>query len=103
MRQLTPFCWLSAFVRMPFDGGDRNGDSTRRMAHIHEKIDFADQHIGMIYWARPLRGSVRLAEAEHHAIRWCRREELDQLVPELSEAVKWYCCKAMEEVGSSTP
>ena len=40
------------------------------MAHIHEKID----------------------------IRWCSDAELDTLQPPMSNAVKWYCRKALEEI-----
>ncbi len=86
--------------RPPVSGPGTRALLAPRFLDIH-RISETHQHIGMIYWARPLGGSVKLAEAEHHAIRWCSREELDQLVPPLSEAVRWYCCKAMEEVSLS--
>ena len=68
-----------------------------RFLDIH-RISGTHEHIGMIYWARPRNGPVTLAEAEHHDIRWCSACELDGLQPPMSDAVKWYCLKAIEEV-----
>src|SRR5258708_8909570 len=81
-----------------------SGDGTRaliapRFLDIHRITD-AHEHIGMIYWARPRNGALTLAAAEHHDIRWCSPRELDGLEPPMSEAVKWYCLKALEEVLS---
>ena len=53
----------------------------------------------MIYWARPKSGSVTLAAGEHHHIRWCAPGDLDALHPPMSDAVKWYCRKALEEIA----
>jgi 8-oxo-dGTP pyrophosphatase MutT (NUDIX family) len=41
---------------------------------------------------------VTLAGEEHHDIRWCANEDLDTLQPPMSNAVKWYCRKALEEI-----
>jgi 8-oxo-dGTP pyrophosphatase MutT (NUDIX family) len=41
-----------------------------RFLDIHRITD-THQHIGMIYWARPRNGTLTLAAAEHHDIRWC--------------------------------
>jgi 8-oxo-dGTP pyrophosphatase MutT (NUDIX family) len=68
-----------------------------RFLDIHRITD-THEHIGMIYWARPVNGSTTLAVEEHHDIRWCSAEELDQLHPPMSKAVKWYCRKAIQEV-----
>jgi 8-oxo-dGTP pyrophosphatase MutT (NUDIX family) len=68
-----------------------------RFLDIHRITD-THKHIGMMYWARPRRGSVTLASAEHHDIRWCAAAELDGLRPAMSNAVKWYCRKALEEI-----
>jgi hypothetical protein len=54
----------------------------------------------MIYWARPKNGTISLATEEHHDIRWCSSEDLDALQPLMSDAVKWYCRKAIEEIGT---
>ena len=70
-----------------------------RFLDIHRITD-THEHIGMIYWARPKNGAVTLAAAEHHEIRWCAAEELDQLQPRMSDAVKWYCRQAIEEVSA---
>ena len=53
----------------------------------------------MIYWARPKNGTMTLADAEHHDICWKSSAELDALQPPMSKAVKWYCRKAIEELG----
>src|SRR5687768_11839502 len=68
-----------------------------RFLDIH-KISDTHEHIGMIYWARPASSSLQRAEAEHHDLRWCSSEELDGLNPPMSNAVKWYCRKAIEEL-----
>jgi len=68
-----------------------------RFLDIH-RINPTHEHIGMIYWARPRDGRVTLAADEHHDIRWCSVAELDSLQPAMSDAVKWYCRKAVEEV-----
>jgi len=89
--------------------GDRpciSGPGTRaliapRFLDIH-RINPSHQHIGMIYWARPKAGRLKLATGEHWAICWCGPEELDRLQPPLSPAVKWYCHKAIQEVTASS-
>ena len=68
-----------------------------RFLDIH-RITKTHEHIGMIYWARPKNGTLTLAELEHHDLRWCSAAELDALQPAMSNAVKWYCRKAIEEV-----
>lgn len=68
-----------------------------RFLDIH-RISDTHEHIGMIYWARPLGGNVTLATEEHHDIRWVGAAELDSLQPPMTNAVKWYCRKAIEEV-----
>ena len=70
-----------------------------RFLDIH-RISDTHEHIGMIYWARPKGGDLALAVEEHHDIRWCSVAELDALVPSMSNAVKWYCRTAVEEMGS---
>lgn len=79
------------------------GEGTRaliapRFLDIHRITD-QHEHIGMIYWARPRGGSLACAVEEHHAIRWCSAADLETLTPPMSEAVKWYCRKALQEVG----
>ncbi|HEV2455890.1 MAG TPA: NUDIX domain-containing protein [Verrucomicrobiae bacterium] len=71
-----------------------------RFLDIH-RIHETHEHIGMIYWARPKNSAdVTCAIAEHHDIRWCSAAELDRLSPLMPDAVKWYCCKAIEEVSA---
>ena len=69
-----------------------------RFLDIH-RINETHEHIGLIYWARPRGGEVRLATEEHHDIRWCSLDELEGLTPPMSDAVKWYCRKAVEEIS----
>jgi 8-oxo-dGTP pyrophosphatase MutT (NUDIX family) len=69
-----------------------------RFLDIH-RVTETHEHIGMIYWARPRNGTLTLAELEHHDLRWCSSAELDALQPPMSNAVKWYCRKAIEEVA----
>ena len=71
-----------------------------RFLDIHRITD-THEHIGLIYWARPLQGTVTLAAAEHHGIRWCAADDLETLQPPMSKAVKWYCRKALEEVRAA--
>ena len=69
-----------------------------RFLDIH-RITASHEHIGMIYWARPKNGRVTLSPAEHHDIRWCSAAELETLRPPMSNAVNWYCRKALEEIA----
>jgi len=85
--------------RPPVTGGGTRALIAPRFLDIHY-ISETHEHIGMIYWAHVQRGDLTLAEAEHHAIRWCAPEELEALRPALSDAVNWYCHKALEEVGN---
>ena len=68
-----------------------------RFLDIH-RISDSHQHIGMIYFARVKSGDLALAEAEHHAIRWVSRAEMDELQPPLSGAIRWYCHQAFQEI-----
>lgn len=70
-----------------------------RFLDIH-RITNTHEHIGMIYWARVKSGNATLAVEEHHDIRWCSGEDLDRLQPAMSNAVKWYCLKAIHEVST---
>lgn len=85
--------------RPPTTGPGTRALIAPRFLDIHRITD-RHKHIGMIYWARPKHGSVTLAEAEHHEIRWCSGAELDALQPPMTDAVKWYCRQALAEVGS---
>jgi len=69
-----------------------------RFLDIHY-INPTHEHIGMMYWARPLQGKLSLAAAEHHDIRWCTLEDLETLSPPMSDAVKWYCRAAIREIS----
>jgi 8-oxo-dGTP pyrophosphatase MutT (NUDIX family) len=83
--------------RAPTTGAGTRALIAPRFMDIHRITD-THQHIGMIYWARPKNGSLKLAAAEHHDIQWCSSDDLETLRPPMSEAVKWYCRKALEEL-----
>ncbi|PYI87294.1 MAG: NUDIX hydrolase [Verrucomicrobia bacterium] len=70
-----------------------------RFLDIHRITD-THEHIGMIYWARPKNGRLTLSTTEHHDIRWCSAADWEALQPPLSNAVKWYCRKALEEMSA---
>jgi len=83
--------------RPPTTGPGTRALIAPRFLDIH-RITETHEHIGLMYWARPRQGSVTLAGKEHHAIRWCSSAELDDLQPAMSDAVKWYCRKAIQEI-----
>jgi 8-oxo-dGTP pyrophosphatase MutT (NUDIX family) len=94
--------------RPPTTGPGTRALIAPRFLDIH-RINATHEHIGMIYWARPKckptpapsneGNELTLAAAEHHDIRWCSIAQLDTLQPAMDAAVKWYCCKAVEEIG----
>jgi 8-oxo-dGTP pyrophosphatase MutT (NUDIX family) len=84
--------------RPPTTGPGTRALIAPRFLDIH-RISDTHEHIGMIYWARPKSGELSLAASEHYDIRWCAAADLEALQPPISPAVKWYCLKALEEVG----
>jgi 8-oxo-dGTP pyrophosphatase MutT (NUDIX family) len=84
-------------TRPPTTGPGSRALIAPRFLDIHRITD-THEHIGMIYWARPRNGQLKLAASEHHDIRWCSSADLDMLQPPMSDAVKWYCRKALEEI-----
>ena len=84
-------------ARPPTTGAGTRALIAPRFLDIHRITD-SHEHIGMIYWARPKNGTVTLARAEHYDIRWCSIDELEKLEPPMTEAVKWYCQRAIKEV-----
>ena len=85
--------------RPPTTGPGTRALITPRFLDIHRITDI-HEHIGMMYWARPKNGTLTLAAAEHHDIRWCSATDLDTLQPPMSDAVKWYCRAAIREISS---
>lgn len=85
--------------RPPTTGPGTRALIAPRFLDIHRITD-THEHIGMIYWARPLNGTLALAAGEHHDIRWCAAQDLAALQPPMSAAVRWYCLKAIEEISS---
>ncbi len=56
------------------------------------------RHIGMIYFARARGAELRLAEQEHHAIRWFTPEELVDPEYAVDEAIRFYAEAALAAV-----
>jgi 8-oxo-dGTP pyrophosphatase MutT (NUDIX family) len=83
--------------RPPTTGPGTRALIAPRFLDIH-RINESHEHIGLIYWARPLNGNLALAAAEHLDIRWCSSKDLDDLHPPMSAAVKWYCRTAIKEM-----
>jgi 8-oxo-dGTP pyrophosphatase MutT (NUDIX family) len=88
--------------RPPTTGPGTRALIAPRFMDIH-RISATHEHIGLIYWARPKNGMLKLAASEHHDIRWCSSPDLDGLQPPMDDAVKWYCRKALSEVSSREP
>ncbi len=89
--------------RPPTTGPGTRALIAPRFLDIH-RISDTHEHIGLIYWARPKdSANVQCATEEHHDIRWCSEEELDTLQPRMSDAAKWYCRKAIEEMSNNEP
>ncbi len=87
--------------RPPTTGAGTQALIAPRFLDIHRITD-THRHIGMMYWAIPKNGQLTLAAAEHHAIRWCSPAQLSSLQPALSDAVGWYCRRAIEEISAKT-
>lgn len=83
--------------RPPTTGPGTRALIAPRFLDIH-RISATHEHIGLIYWAQPRGGSLRLAADEHLDLRWVSAPELDTLRPALSGAVRWYACQALHEV-----
>ena len=83
--------------RPPTTGPGTRALIAPRFLDIH-RITETHEHIGMIYWARPKSGDVKLASEEHHDIRWCDKADMDRLVPKIPDAVRWYCETAIDEI-----
>src|SRR5580704_3529762 len=66
--------------RPPTTGNGTLALISPRFLDIHRITD-THRHIGMMYWARPLNGSLTLAGEEHLDIRWCAEAELESLTP----------------------
>ena len=88
-------------ARPPTTGAGTRALIAPRFLDIHRITD-SHEHIGMIYWARPKNGTVTLASAEHYDIRWCSIDDLEKLKPPMTEAVKWYCQRAIKEMTDGT-
>jgi 8-oxo-dGTP pyrophosphatase MutT (NUDIX family) len=100
LREAREECGLEVELigeRPPTTGPGTRALIAPRFLDIH-RINESHEHIGMIYWARPKSGAVKLAAEEHHDIRWCAESDLAQMDPPLSEAVQWYCRMALREI-----
>ncbi len=67
---------------------------------VHD-ISGDHRHIGMIYFARSSNGEPRLAEAEHHDIRWFSPKELSDPEWAVPEAIQFYATEALTKLATS--
>ena len=68
---------------------------------VHD-IQGDHRHIGLIYFAVAETDEVRLAEAEHHAIRWFTRDDLANPDLAVPEAIQFYAGEALDALTDST-
>src|SRR5213080_3007952 len=100
LREAKEQCGLDVELigeRPPTTGPGTRALIAPRFLDIH-RISETHEHIGMIYWARPKKGTLTLATKEHHDIRWCTADDLTILNPPMSKAVEWYCLQAIREI-----
>ncbi len=69
---------------------------------VHD-IQGDHRHIGMIYFARAASSQVRLAAAEHHAIRWFSEAELEEPSWGVPEAIQFYGRQALQRLAAGMP
>lgn len=65
---------------------------------VHD-ISEHHRHVGLIYFARVAGGELRLAEAEHHAIRWFSPADLADPEFEVPEAIQFYSAEALKTLS----
>ena len=61
---------------------------------IH-KINDRHRHIIFVYFVKSKTGAVKLAESEHHEIRWFTEKELDDPKYQLIPKIKFYAKEAL--------
>ncbi len=66
---------------------------------VHD-ISGDHRHIGLIYFARSAEGEIRLAEAEHHDIRWFTAEEFAAPEWAVPEAIQFYAGEALSRLNT---
>lgn len=69
---------------------------------VHD-ISGDHRHIGLIYFARAETGEVRLAESEHHDIRWFSRADLADPAFAVPDAIQFYAGEALDRLAGGIP
>jgi len=59
-------------------------------------IDDTHKHIGMTYFGKAKSDAVKLAEKEHHEIRWFTIQDVESPKYELTEDIKFYIEEALK-------
>ena len=62
-------------------------------------IDNIHKHIGMTYFGKAKSDAVKLAEKEHHEIRWFTAQDVDNPEYELTEDIKFYIKEAFKIIN----
>ena len=70
---------------------------TPRFLDIH-RINSTHEHIGLVYFAKPLKGKVRLARKEHHDIKWFSKRDLKDPKYKIISSVRFYSETALKEL-----
>ncbi len=65
--------------------------------HIQlEEIDGKHQHIDLVYFCRAKTDKIKLAEREHHNIKWFSEKELES--PEITNQIRYFGRTALREL-----
>lgn len=65
----------------------------------NHKISETHRHVAFIYFAKPETDKVRLAENEHHEIRWFAEKELNGSLYPLLPQITFYAKEALKRNG----
>lgn len=68
---------------------------------IHD-INETHRHVGLVYFARAKTDKVKLAEKEHHQIKWFTRDELKDPQYTIRPYVRFYAVRALEKITGLT-
>lgn len=71
---------------------------TPNFIDIH-RISKSHRHVVLVYFLVSKTDRLRPAPAEHFALRWAGKNQLEELQPKLSPQIKFYCHGALSAAG----
>ena len=71
--------------------------TTPRFLDVH-RISRNHEHIGLIYFAKPVGGKLKLSKKEHKKITWFSRKDLLNPKHRIIKSVRFYAETALKEV-----